>query len=97
MQRAGQPVNFFPGLDAHTDDAGKIAGVAALAAHRYGVVEDTVGDLARGVHGVVAADVDEVAHVVGAKDIKDAVEILLLAGLELVATGADAPRRRSHT
>ncbi len=49
-------------------------------------------DLVRCVLRVVAADVEEIADVVGLEDINDALEIFVLSLLELVATGADAPR-----
>ena len=43
---------------------------------------------------VVAADVEEVADVVGPEDVDDALEVLVLAFLELVPAGADAAGRR---
>ena len=47
------------------------------------------GDLVGGVHRVVAADVDEVADVVGFEDVDATREILRLLLLQLVAAGAD--------
>ncbi len=42
-----------------------------------------------GVLGVVAADVEEEADIMGLQHRDDALEVLVLAGLELVAAGAD--------
>ena len=62
----------------HTDDPALIAHLGAIAA-----------DLVAGVHGVVAAVVEEVAHVVFAEDLKDALVIgVVLVGIgDLVAAG----------
>ena len=61
-------------------------------------VEPPVGrelaDLVGRVLRVVAADVEEVADVVGLEDIDDALEIEVLPFLQLVAAGADAPGGR---
>ena len=48
-------------------------------------------DLVRGVLGIVAANIEEVADVVGLEDLEDALEVLLL--LELVAAGAEGGAR----
>ena len=45
------------------------------------------------VHGVVAADVEEVAHVVSPHHLDDAFEILSLGVGELVAAGSHCPGR----
>ncbi len=45
----------------------------------------------RGVLGVVAADVEEVAHVVGLEHVDDAREIFVQPLLEFVPAGADPP------
>ena len=47
------------------------------------------GDLVGRVHGVVAADVEQVAHVVGPQHVDHALEILVLPLLQLVAACAD--------
>ena len=49
-----------------------------------------LADLVGGVLRVVAADVEEVADVVGLEDLDDALEVLVLPLLELVPAGADA-------
>ena len=54
------------------------------------------GDLVGRVHRVVAADVAEIADVVGLEDFDQAVEVLLLRFAELVAAGADRAGRRRH-
>jgi hypothetical protein len=51
-----------------------------------------LGDLVGRVLGVVAADVEEIADVVGLEDLDDALEVLLL--LELVAARAERRARR---
>ncbi len=48
-----------------------------------------LGHLVGSVHRVVAADVKEIADVMGAENLDDALEILVLSGLELVAAGPD--------
>ena len=77
-------------------------GVAQVVVDRLGnaggdqVESAIVGQLAHlvgGVLRVVAADVEEVADVVGLEDVDDALEVLVLPFLELVAAGADAAGR----
>ncbi len=55
-----------------------------------------LGDLVGRVHRVVAADVAEIADVVGLEDFDQAVKVLLLRFAELVAAGADRAGRRRH-
>ena len=69
----------------HADDAALIADLGHITA-----------DLGAGVHGVVAADVEEVADVVLFKDLKDALIVLVVVGRigDLVAAGAEGGGRR---
>ena len=53
-----------------------------------------LGDLVGGVHGVVAADVDEVPNVMSLEHVDTAFEVLLLVCLQLVSTGTDGTSRR---
>ena len=51
------------------------------------------GDLVGRVHRVVAADVEEIADIVGPKHVDHPLEVLLLPFAELVAAGADRAGR----
>ena len=53
-----------------------------------------LGDAGRGVHRVVAADIEEIADIVAAQHVHDALEIFLLVFLELIAAGSDKPGAR---
>ncbi len=52
-----------------------------------------LGHFVGGIHTVVAAVVEKVAHGVRLKDLDDALQVRLLVRFELVATGADGARR----
>ena len=54
------------------------------------------GDLVGRIHRVVAADIAEVADVVGLEDFDEAVEVLLLRFAEFVPARADRTGRRRH-
>ena len=56
-----------------------------------------LGDLVGRVHRVVAADVEQIADLVGPQDLDHPLEILGLARLELVAAGADRAGRRRES
>ena len=80
-------------------------GVAHVVVDRLGAadhhqVETTplrqFGNFIGRVHRIVAADVEEIAHLVSLEDLHDTLDILDLLLLELVAAGSDAPSRRRH-
>jgi len=48
-----------------------------------------------GIHGVIAADIEEEADVVGGEDVEDAVVVIVMSGAEFVAAGADGAGARS--
>jgi hypothetical protein len=53
-----------------------------------------VRDLVGRVHRIIAADVQEIADVMGTEDVDDPLEILVLIALELVPASADRAGRR---